>query len=115
SAPFECLDMGIGSFERLVLHQHGLDQRVDRVGCAGEPFGNGALGIGIARLAFKPGEAIEQIGDELTFLRGHRALLWMASAHMGAHRPAGNGLPAVRFASSTPTAANAPSKRSLAK
>ena len=67
--------MGIGGLERLVLHEHGLHQRVHGMRGASEPFGNDALGLRVAGLAFELSQAIEQIGDELMFLRGHAALL----------------------------------------
>ena len=69
----QLLDAGIGALEGLVLHQDGLHQRVDGVRRAPEPLGDGALGVRIARDSLEGGEAVEQLGDELTFLRGHRS------------------------------------------
>src|SRR5262249_19696634 len=105
-------DAGIPGPEGLVLHEHGLHQRIDGMGRAGEPFGNGPLGLRIARLIFEPSQAIEQIGDELTFLRGHAPLLWNGlSQDMGARPPQGN----ARQTSVTPAVARARGKSSPEK
>src|ERR1700746_3675527 len=66
------LDTRIGEPQRLVLYQHGLRQRVDRVRRAGQTLGNEALGLRVARLRFELAQSVEQTFDEFLFLRGHR-------------------------------------------
>jgi hypothetical protein len=39
---------------------------------APEPLGDDALGVRVAGFRLEGGEAVEELGDELTFLRGHR-------------------------------------------
>src|SRR5712675_1403413 len=68
---FELFNSGVGALEGFVLHQHRLHQRVNRIGRAAEPFTNQPFGIGVTTLAFQRGEAVEQIRNELLFLRGH--------------------------------------------
>src|SRR5262245_21611516 len=55
------------------------------MGRATHPLGDGLLGVRIARILFQRGELVEQLGDKLTFLGGHRispvapvmtALIW---------------------------------------
>ena len=68
---FQLLDALGGAAQRLVLQEHGLHQRIDRVRCTREAIGNRALGVGIARRAFEPRQFVEQLVDQLAFLRSH--------------------------------------------
>src|SRR5262249_26353797 len=84
---FELFNSGVGTLEEFVLHQHRLDQRVDRIGRAAEPLANQPFRIGVTPLPFQRGKAIEQVRNELLFLRSHgcsplpdsvrpRAIIW---------------------------------------
>ena len=64
-------DAGIGALERLVLHQHGLHQRIGRIRRPPKPLDDGAFGLRVSRPVLEPGKAIEELRDELAFLRGH--------------------------------------------
>ena len=61
----------IRALERLVLHQHRLHERIDRVRRASKTICNRAFSVRIAWGSFKPGEPVKQIVDQLAFLRGH--------------------------------------------
>jgi len=79
------LDMGIGGFKRLVLHQNGLHQRIGGVRCAAKPFPDHSLGVRIARAVFERCKAVKQLADKLAFLRCHVVLLGPLGAkpHLG--------------------------------
>src|SRR5215475_7130210 len=64
-----------GSFERFVLHQHGLDQRIGGVGGLPQAIPDQAFGLGIALGVLQRGQAVEQFDDEIAFLWGHCRLL----------------------------------------
>ena len=66
---FQLLDAMVGLFQRLVLHQHGLHQRISPVGSLAQPVNDQALGLRVARGFFERGEAIEQFGNQIAFLR----------------------------------------------
>ena len=89
----QLLDAGVGALERLLLEKHRLHQRIDGVRCTREPFAHRTLGIGIALLALERREAVEQVGDHLSFLRSHVPLLWPggpARSDMGSLAGAGS-------------------------
>jgi hypothetical protein len=90
----QLFDARIGALERLLLEKDRLHQRVDRVWCTREPVADRALGIGIALPALERPEAVEQVGDHLSFLRSHVPLLWPdspARSDMGSRGDAGSG------------------------
>ena len=76
------LDAVIRRLERLVLHQHGLHQRIDSVRRAAHAFADHRLGVRIARVRLQRGQALEQLGDELAFLRCHVVLLGPSGARL---------------------------------
>jgi hypothetical protein len=67
----ELLDVGIGAFQRLVLQQHGLHQCIDGVGRLAQAVIDGGQGIGIARCSLELPEPVEELVNELAFLRRH--------------------------------------------
>ena len=69
---FELADAGLGALEHLVLHQHGLDQRIGGVGRALKAVVDRLLGPRIARGVLQRDKAVEQLVDEIAFLWGHR-------------------------------------------
>ena len=71
AAGLQFLDAAVGALQRFVLHQHGLHQRVDRVGRLAQALRNRGDGVGIARRALQSGEPVEKIVDHLAFLRCH--------------------------------------------
>ena len=90
----QLLDAGVGALERLLLEEDRLHQRVDGVWCAREPFADRTLGVGIALPALERPEAVEQVGNHLSFLRSHVRLLWPeppARSDMGSLGDAGSG------------------------
>src|SRR5262249_27296533 len=78
-AALQCFDAGIGGLERLILDEHSLNERIYGVRRASQPIADRALGVGVAGLIFEFGQAVKQICDKLTFLRGHVALLWVGT------------------------------------
>jgi len=75
----QLLDAGVGALERLLLEEHRLHQRINRARCTREAFAHRTLCIGIALIALERREALEQVGDHLSFLRSHVPLLWPES------------------------------------
>jgi hypothetical protein len=69
------LDAIVRGLERLVLHQHGLYQRIRGVRGAAKSLADHRFGIGIARVVLQCGKPAEQFGHELAFLRCHVVLL----------------------------------------
>jgi hypothetical protein len=58
---FQCLDVVVGAFQRFVLHQSGLHQRVDGVGRIAQALHDRGHGLGIARGVLQLGEPVEKI------------------------------------------------------
>src|SRR5260221_10954003 len=65
------LNPGVGALERFILQQHGLHQRVNRVGRLTQAFRDRRDGVRIARRALHLGEAVEKVVNQLAFLRYH--------------------------------------------
>jgi hypothetical protein len=63
-----------GALQRLVLQQHGLHQRIDGVGRALLAARNGVQRIAVARRSLDLAEPVEQIVNQLAFLRCHNVL-----------------------------------------
>src|SRR5262249_13541192 len=61
----------VGPFEGFVLHQYGLDQRVDGVGGLPQAIPDKPFGLGIALGILQHGQAVEQFDDEIAFLWSH--------------------------------------------
>ena len=63
-------DPGVGALERLVLDQHRLHQRIDRVGRAAEALANQPLGVGVAPLMLteRPGVGVKPVTANVTSL-----------------------------------------------
>ena len=68
---FKLADARVRALERFVLHQHGLHQRVGRVGSLPQAVPDQALGVRIALGILQRRQAVEQIDDEIAFLWGH--------------------------------------------
>src|SRR5688572_25308397 len=69
------LDVRVRGFERLVLEQHSLHQRIGGVRRPSKSLADHRLGVGIARRILKRDKAIEQLRHQLAFLRCHVVLL----------------------------------------
>ena len=70
---FELADAGVRPLERFVLHQHRLHQCVRGIGRLPQSVLDHTFGLRIALGVFQRSEAIEQFGDEIAFLWGHRS------------------------------------------
>ena len=70
----EFLDPVMGALQRLVLHQCGLHQRVDRIRRAAQALHDRGHGLAVARGILQLGEPVEEIVDQLAFLRCHGVL-----------------------------------------
>src|SRR5262249_24948392 len=67
----ELTNTSVGPFEGFVLHQYGLDQRVDGVGGLPQAIPDKPFGLGIALGILLRGQAVEQFDDEIAFLWSH--------------------------------------------
>src|SRR5262249_31121332 len=61
----------VGPFEGFVLHQYGLDQRVEGVGRLPQAIPDEPFGLGITLGILQCGQAVEQFDDEIAFLWSH--------------------------------------------
>jgi hypothetical protein len=68
----QLLDAVMGLLQRLVLHQHGLNQRINRVWRDPQALRDRGDCIRIARPAFQLGQPIEKVINQLAFLRCHQ-------------------------------------------
>ncbi len=68
------LDTVVGGFESLVLHEHALHQRIDRIRRPAQALADHRFGVGIARIVLQRRKALKQLIDKLAFLRGHGVL-----------------------------------------
>ena len=89
---FELAGIGVVLFERLVLDQHGLHQRVGPIGGFLKTLIDGLDRLGVAFGVFEFGELLEQFDNEFAFFRGHWRLRCSCndSSHVG--RPCGGGM-----------------------
>src|SRR5499427_3259223 len=67
----EFTNTGVRPFEGFVLHQYGLDQRVEGVGRLPQAIPDKPFGFGITLGILQRGQAVEQFDDEITFLWSH--------------------------------------------
>src|SRR5215510_11419968 len=74
---FELADARVGALERFVLHQHGLHQRIGRIGGLAQAVPDQPFGIGIALGVLERGKPVEQLDDEIAFLWGHLAVSFL--------------------------------------
>ena len=58
---FQLLNAVVGTPKRLVLHEHGLHQRVHRIGGAAKALADNGLGLRVTRIALQRFEAVEQV------------------------------------------------------
>ena len=82
-ASFQFLDALVGALQRLVLHQCGLHQRIDRVGRTRQALRDRVLSLRVARRVLELGKALEQFVDQLTLLGIHSCLLREDMRHVG--------------------------------
>ena len=69
---FQFLDAGVGTLQRLFLHENGLHHGVGRIRRVAQPFHDELFRLALARGILQPGKPFEQFGNALPFLRGHR-------------------------------------------
>jgi hypothetical protein len=69
----QLLDAVMGLLQRLVLHQHGLNQRINRVWRDPQALGDCSRRVRIARRAFHLGQPVKKVINQLAFLRCHQA------------------------------------------
>lgn len=68
------LDAIVGTLQRLVLHQRRLHQRVDRVRRVAQSLHDRGHGFVVAWGILQLGEPVEEVVDQLAFLRCHGVL-----------------------------------------
>ena len=83
AAALQFLNAGVGAFQGFILNENGLDQRIECVGCLPLTLCDRCFGFGIALRAFDPGQAAEQVVNQLAFLRGHGVLSHLLCAVVG--------------------------------
>jgi hypothetical protein len=62
----------MGLLQRLVLHQHGLNQRINRVWRDPQALRDRGRRIRIARRTLQLGQPVEKVVNQLAFLRCHQ-------------------------------------------
>jgi hypothetical protein len=74
AAGLQFLNAAVGALQGLVLHQHGLHQRVDGVGRRAQTLRDRRGGAEIAWRTLHLREPVEKIVNQLAFLRCHGVL-----------------------------------------
>jgi hypothetical protein len=70
-SPFQLANARVSAPECFILHQRRLHEGVGRVWSLAQSILDQTFRLGIALGVFKSSKAIEQLGDEPAFLRGH--------------------------------------------